>query len=141
MKGMLISAFMLSFLFASCQSGTGTNPEVLSGSPVPITEVTGWTAHIDTTYFDATTRQLVAKGGIVNEGTTDIITPCQMEGFFYSDGSCETKLGSARAAVSPLVAGEEAQWSLRFSSADKDLSQYPDFAVADFHVTARNNQK
>lgn len=141
MKGMLIPALLLSFLFVSCQSGTGTNSEVVSGNPLPVTEISGWTVHIDTTYFEESTARLVAKGGIVNVGSTDIVTPCQMEGYFYSDRSCKTKLGNVRAYVGPLSSGEEAQWSLRLSSADMDLSQYPDFTVADFRVIARTNQK
>ena len=141
MKGMLISALMLSFLFVSCQSGTGTNSQVVSANPVPVTEFKDWTVHIDTTYFEESTVQLVAKGGIVNVGSTDMVTPCQMEAFFYSDCSCETKLGNVRANISPLGTGEEAQWSLRFSSTNTDLSQYPDFVVADFRVVAKSNQK
>lgn len=141
MKGMLISALMLSLMFVSCQSNPGANSQVVSSNTLPVNEVTGWTVHVDTTYFEASTGRLVAKGGFVNVASTDIVTPCQMEGLFYSDRSCETKLGAVRIMIGPLMSGEEAQWTLRFSSADKDMSQYPEFIVAGFRVTAKSNKK
>ncbi len=141
MKGKIISAFMLSLLLVSCQSGTGTNPETVPSNSTAVFELTGWTVHIDTSYFDASTGQLVAKGGLINTASTDIVTPCRMEGLFYSDCSCETKLGGAATTINPLRSGEEAQWNLRLSSADRDLSKYPAFSVDDFRVTAKTDQK
>ena len=141
MKGKLISASVLSLFLVSCQSSTGTNPETVPTNSTSFMELTGWTVHIDTSYFDASTTQLVAKGGLINTASTDLATPCRMEGLFYSDCFCATKLGPAVTTVSPLRSGEEAQWTLRLSSTDKDLSQYPGFIVDDFRVTAKSNQK
>ena len=141
MKGKLISAFVLSLFLVSCQSSTGTNPETVPASSTAVLELTAWDVHIDTNYYDASTGQLVAKGGLINTSSTDIVTPFRIEGLFYSDRSCETKLGAAVTIINSLRSGEEAQWNLRLSSADKDLSQYPAFIVDDFRVTAKTNQK
>lgn len=141
MKGKIISAFMLSVVLVSCQSSTGTHTVTAPTNSTTEFELTGWAVRIDTSYFDASTGQLVAKGGLMNKTSTDIVAPCRMEGLFYTDSACETKLGAAATTISPLRSGEEAQWTLRLSSTDKDLSQFPGFIVDDFRLTAKSSQK
>ena len=141
MKGKLISAIALSLFFVSCQSTTGTNPETVPNNSAAVSELTSWDVHIDTNYFDASSGQLVSKGGLINTSSTDIVAPFRIEGLFYSDHSRETKLGAAMTIINSLRSGAEAQWNLRFSLADKDLSQYSAFVVDDFRVTTKTNQK
>lgn len=136
---MLILTLFVSISFISCQSGTGTNSEVVPGT-MSTTELSGWTLHIDTTYFDQSAAQLVARGGLVNMSRSDIASPSDLEGCFYTDLTCEEKLGTVHCRIHPILAGEERQWSLRFSGAGVDLSQYTDFMVKGFRLVVRSEE-
>lgn len=141
MKGMLIFASFLSVLIVGCKSGQVTGPAAFPESSFPTAELQGIFIHVDTTYHEQSTGHLIAHGRVTNPGNMDFSHPCFLEGTFYSDSSLQVELGTDRAHLGPLRSGSETHWRLYCYSPGVDLSQYPEFTVANFRVFTRTNQK
>ena len=84
---------------------------------------------------DIQNGRLVAYGTIENTGSRKITPVWYIECEFYTDRSCEFKLGGGNQKKQFSLGPEEKTgWKITFSSSDYNLNEYPDFGVKNLRV-------
>lgn len=129
----IIIATVLAAICAGCEMNTGEGTVVGSTND---TAINGVVFSVDTTYLEGHNPvTMVAKGKARNAGGSSISSPWYVEGQFFTDAAYSTKLGGSNVQVGvPLSPGQQTLWTLKFTSSNTDLGQYPGFRVGELRA-------
>ncbi len=83
------------------------------------------------TQQDTANGALVATGTVKNTGTVPIAVPWYVGADFYGDGGYTVRLGGSYTEIlTPLEANQSTFWTIRFTSPNVDVYQFPVFFVS-----------
>lgn len=121
-----ISIVLLVLIIVSCDS----NDSVVGSEDD--TKITNLSFTITSTTLEASSKRLVAKGTVKNNGNSNVTSPWYVEAQFFTDSTLTVKLGGSNTQIGvPISKGQSTFWTIYFSSENVDVTKYPDFAVGE----------
>ena len=80
---------------------------------------------------DTSEGELVATGTVRNKGTVPITVPWFVGADFYGDSTKTIRLGGSFTEIlTPLESNQSTFWTIRFSSPNVDVYDFPEFYVS-----------
>lgn len=127
MKLAVFMAMMFTLLIiVSCD----TNDSVVGSDDD--TKISNLSFTIQSTSLEASSKRLVAKGTVKNNGNSEVTSPWYVEAQFFTDSTLTVKLGGSNTQIGvPISKGQSTFWTITFSSENVDVTDYPKFAVGE----------